>query len=151
MQDVGGTSARALVNRLTLATPLGLALARYGRATVQAGPHGLLLACHYARAFPAPRAAAVTVGDVVLLRMGPEQALARPRLLAHEARHAAQWARWLGPWGFLPAYAAASAWSLLRTGDAAVGNAFEVRAGLADGGYGRRAARRRGSRSPGPR
>ncbi len=48
--------------------------------------------------------------------------------------HAEQWARW--PLVFLPAYGLASLWSLMRTGDAATGNGFEVAAGLEDGGYG---------------
>lgn len=125
---------RRLVNSLTLATPLGLALARGGGAAVQAGPHGLLLAAGYRARFPAPRAGAVTVGDVVLLRMTRERALSRPALLRHEAVHAEQWARW--PLVFLPAYGLASLWSLMRTGDAATGNGFEVAAGLEDGGYG---------------
>lgn len=130
---------RRLVNTLTLATPLGLALARSGGATVQPGPHGLLLAAGFSALFPAPRAGAVTVGDVVLLRMSRERAMASPGLLRHEAVHAEQWAHW--PLVFLPAYGLASLWSLLRTGDAATGNGFEVAAGLEDGGY-RRAGRR---------
>jgi hypothetical protein len=107
----------------------------------------LLLATGYSGWFPAPRAPAVTVGDVVLLRMPAERALARPRLLVHESRHASQWACWVGPWGFLLAYGAASLWSLLRVGNAATANWFEVRAGLEDGGY-TRAGRRLSPRSP---
>ncbi|GAB2690109.1 eCIS core domain-containing protein [Thalassiella azotivora] len=126
---------RSTVNLLTGATAGGLLLARLGRARVEPGPDGLLLACEYAARFPAPRARAVTVGDVVLLRMDVGSARSRPRLLAHERRHAAQWACWLGPVGFLPAYGLASLWSVLRVGDAARANPFEVRAGLADGGY----------------
>jgi hypothetical protein len=126
---------RRLVNAVTLATPLGLALARYGRAAVVQGPDGLLLATHYRGFVPAPRAPAVTVGNVVLLRMSEQEAYRRRGLLEHEARHATQWACWLGPLGFLPAYGLASVWSLLRAGNAATRNAFEVRAGLADGGY----------------
>jgi hypothetical protein len=126
---------RQVVNAITLATPLGLALARLGRSRVVRGPDGLLLALDYRLPVPAPRAPAVTVGDVVLLRMGAEELAARHRLLAHEGRHAAQWACWLGPVGFLPAYLLASAWSWLRCRDFARRNVFEVRAGLADGGY----------------
>lgn len=126
---------RRAVNAFSLATPLGLALARYGRAQVDAGPDGLLLATGYSARLPAPRAPAITVGDVVLLRMSRQRALARPGLIAHESRHATQWACWLGPWGFLLAYGLASLWSLLRVGDAATANPFEVRAGLVDGGY----------------
>ncbi len=133
---------RRLVNVLTGATPIGLLLAAAARAPVTAGPHGLLLAAPYRSRFPAPAAGAVTVGEVVLLRISADAATARPGLLAHEARHAGQWAWWLGPVGFLPAYGLASAWSWLRHRDAAVGNAFEVRAGLVDGGYALRARRR---------
>jgi hypothetical protein len=136
---------RRAVNRVTLATPLGLLLARWGRAELHHGPYGLRLATGYRAPFPAPRAPAVTVGDVVLLRMPLGQALARRRLLAHEARHAVQWARCGGPLVFLPAYGLAAAWSWLRHRDAAVGNWFEVRAGLADGGY-RAPVARAGSR-----
>ena len=142
--DVGGRTAtggpravrvRQAVNAVTLATPLGLALARWGRAHVVQGPDGLLLALDYCLPVPAPNAPAVTVGDVVLLRMSSAELMGRPRLLAHEGRHAVQWACWLGPVGFLPAYLLASAWSWLRCRDFARHNAFEIRAGLVDGGY----------------
>ena len=126
---------RRAVNIVTLATPLGLALARAGRARVVRGPDGLLLALDYQARVPAPRAPAVTVGDVILLRMSAEELAARPRLLVHEGRHAVQWACWLGPIGFLPAYLGASVWSWTRCRDFALRNAFEVRAGLVDGGY----------------
>jgi hypothetical protein len=129
------TGLRQIVNAVTLATPLGLALARFGRATLVRGPDGLLLALEYRARVPAPRAPAVTVGDVVLLRMRSEEVAARPGLLVHEGRHAVQWACWLGPIGFLPAYLVASAWSWVRCRDFALRNAFEVRAGLLDGGY----------------
>jgi hypothetical protein len=132
------TGLRQVVNAVTLATPLGLALARAGHATVVRGPDGLLLALDYRAPVPAPRAPAVTVGDVVLLRMSSAELAARPTLLAHEGRHAVQWACWLGPVGFLPAYLLASVWSWFRCRDFALRNAFEVRAGLVDGGYVRR-------------
>jgi hypothetical protein len=126
---------RQVVNALTLATPLGLTLARLGRARLVRGPHGLLLALDYDLPVPAPHAPAVTVGDVILLRMSSAELARRPRLLAHEGRHAVQWACWLGPVGFLPAYLLASGWSWLRCRDFARRNLFEVRAGLVDGGY----------------
>jgi hypothetical protein len=94
-----------------------------------------VLACGYRSPFPAPRATAVTIGDVVLLRMDAAQLADRPRLVEHEVRHAVQWAQLLGVLGFPVAYGLASAWSWLRVGDAATSNVFEVRAGLADGGY----------------
>jgi hypothetical protein len=126
---------RRIVNVLNLSTPAGLVLARLGRARLASGPHGVIIAHGYRSPVPAPRASAVTVGDVVLLRLTPEQLAARPRLLDHEARHSAQRAWFLGPVGFLPAYLAASAWSWCRCRDFALRNPFEVRAGLVDGGY----------------
>jgi hypothetical protein len=126
---------RRLVNDLTLATPLGLALAAAGRARLRPGPEGTVLALGYRSRLLAPRAPALTIGDVVLLRMDAEELASRPGLLAHEVRHARQWAALLGVVGFPLAYGLASAWSWLRVGDAATGNVFEVRAGLADGGY----------------
>jgi hypothetical protein len=126
---------RRVVNGVTLATPLGLALAATGRARLRPGPRGTVLAYGYRSPFPAPRAAAVTIGDVVLLRMDAAELANRPRLVEHEVRHSVQWAQLLGVIGFPLAYGMASAWSWLRAGDAASGNLFEVRAGLADGGY----------------
>lgn len=131
----GAIRARRVINMINLATPLGLAVARFGGARIVRGPHGLLLARDYRAKIPAPSAPAVTIGDVVLLRLDDDRLARRPRLLDHEARHAMQYARWLGPFGFLPAYLLSSAWSWWRTGDFALGNAFERRAGLADGGY----------------
>jgi hypothetical protein len=126
---------RQVVNVLNLSTPLGLVLACTGRARFARGPHGVIVAHGYRSPVPAPRAGAVTVGDVVLLRLSPEQLAARPRLLDHEARHSTQWAWFLGPAGFLPAYLGASVWSWLRCRDFALRNPFEVRADLVDGGY----------------
>lgn len=126
---------RRVVNLVTLATPVGLLLARLGRARLEPGPHGTLVAVGYRARFPAPRAGAVTIGDVILLRLDAERLAAQPTLLAHEARHAVQWACLLGVIGFPVAYGLASLWSLLRLGDTALGNVFERRAGLADGGY----------------
>ena len=128
---------RARRNRANLSTRLGLSLARRAGSRLHPGPGGL----HYAVGYqlPVPRAAAFTVGDVVLLRR--EELLDRPALLAHEARHAEQYARWGGP-AMLLAYAAASAWSWLVTGDAASRNGFERAAGLVDGGYQEAPARR---------
>jgi hypothetical protein len=120
---------------LNLSTPLGLAIAKAGRARISSGPHGLLIATGYRYRIPPVRGRAITIGDVVLLGL-TEAALAnRPALLAHEARHSGQYARWLGPIGFLPAYGLASAWSWWLTGDPALRNHFESHAGLIDGGY----------------
>ena len=138
---------RRTVNAVTLATPLGLALAATGRARVRPGPRGTLLALGYRSPFPAPHARAVTIGDVVLLRMDDGELARLPGLLRHEVRHTEQWARLLGTVGFPLAYGLASAWSWLRVGDAATANVFEVGAGLADGGYSERPTSRRTRRS----
>jgi hypothetical protein len=126
---------RQVVNMVTLATPLGLALAALGGAQLRPGPHGTRVAAGYSWRFPAPRASAVTIGDVILLRLDDEALARRPRLLAHEARHSVQWASSLGVVGFPLLYGAASLWSWLRCHDMALRNVFEVRAGLVDGGY----------------
>lgn len=120
---------------VTLATPAGLLLARRGRARLRPGPHGTTIAAGYESRFPAPWAPAVTVGDVILLRLSDDELTRRPDLLAHEARHATQWACSLGVVGFPLLYGLSSAWSWSRFGDPALGNAFERRAGLVAGGY----------------
>jgi hypothetical protein len=112
-----------------------LLVAAAGRARISRGPHGLLIATGYRWAFPPVRGRAMTIGDVVLLGIDAEALLRRPLLLTHEARHSAQYARWLGPIGFLPAYGLASLWSWFHTGDPALRNHFETWAGLLDGGY----------------
>ena len=124
-----------MVNVVNLSTPLGLLLAVCGRARLERGPHGVIVAHDYRSRVPAPRASAVTVGDVVLLRLSAEQLERRPGLLLHESRHATQWAFFLGPAGFLPAYLAASVWSWWHCRDFALRNPFEMRADLVDGGY----------------
>ena len=132
---MGGVEARwrvrQVANVVNLSTPLGLALALAGRGTLRRGPDGLLLA--HAVRLPA-RARAFTVGNVVLLRLDDAALARRPRLLVHEARHATQYACCVGPL-MLPLYGLAAAWSWLRCRDPSSYNIFEVRAGLADGGY----------------
>lgn len=126
---------RQVVNWVNLSTPLGLAVALCGRATLSRGPHGLILAMGYKARIPAPNAPAVTLGNVVLLRLDEAGLARRPTLLDHENRHATQYAFWIGPFVFIPAYLLASVWSWWHTGDFALRNWFEVRAGLLDGGY----------------
>jgi hypothetical protein len=122
---------RQVVNVVNLSTPLGILVGLVGRCRFRRGPDGLLLA----RGFRVPvRAPAFTVGNVVLLRLDDAALDRRPALLVHEARHATQYACCVGPL-MLPMYLLASAWSLLRCGDPSSYNVFEVRAGLADGGY----------------
>ncbi|GAB3265856.1 hypothetical protein GCM10027456_49640 [Kineosporia babensis] len=123
------------MNWINLSTPAGLALAKAGGARIEPGPYGLLLAWEYRSALLPVRGRAMTVGDVVLLGIKESALVRRPHLLRHEARHAGQYARWLGPLGFWPAYGVASLYSWLRTGDPALRNHFESRAGLLDGGY----------------
>jgi hypothetical protein len=123
---------RRVWNMVNLSTPLGLLVAAATRTKVVRGPEGLILGFGYRPRLP--KAGAFTVGNVVLFRAGIAEVAARPRLLAHESRHATQWAQWLGL-PFLPAYLVAAGWSVLRCGHPALRNPFEVRAGLADGGY----------------
>jgi hypothetical protein len=130
---------RQVVNVINLSTPLGLAIAQASRARLVKGPNGLLIAFGYRLALPKNQA--FTVGNVILLR-GDESVLRRrPTLLAHEARHASQYAVCIGPvmW---PLYGLAAGWSWMCTGDWASRNVFERRAGLADGGYQERPLRR---------
>jgi len=126
---------RRVANLVNLSTPLGLALAVTGRATLARGPHGTIIAYGYRSKVPAPRAPAVTVGDVVLLRLDADALARRPHLLDHETRHCTQWAWFLGVIGFIPAYLIGSVWSWWRVRDFAVANPFEVHAGLVAGGY----------------
>lgn len=120
------------LNAVNGSTLLGLGVAALGRARVSHGPRGLLVATGYRLALPGRPA--FTVGDVVLTPYDRGWLDARPRLLAHEERHAWQYVACLGL-PMLPLYGLAAAWSWLRTGDAGRANAFEVLAGLADGGY----------------
>jgi len=127
---------RQVANWLNLSTPLGLLLARLARARTTSGPDGLVLAHDYR--LRVPSAPAFTVGNVVLVR-GDDVLGRRPRLLAHESRHATQYAVCVGPL-LIPLYGLAALWSWLRAGDPATYNVFERLAGLEDGGYRRRVA-----------
>lgn len=125
---------RAAVNWLNLSTPLGLLVARVGGATRPApGPGGLRIATGYRLRVPV--AGAFTVGNVVTTKHGPAYLLGpgREHLLAHEARHASQYAL-LGPF-FLPAYGTSAVWSWLVSGEPGGRNVFERWAGLGAGGY----------------
>ncbi|MFC4913988.1 hypothetical protein [Actinomadura gamaensis] len=132
---------RRVANWANLATPLGLLLARAGtrpRAAPVRGPEGLLLAGGYR--LPVPVATAFTMGNVVLTREGVADLTGDPALLAHEGRHATQYAWCLGPVMLVP-YLACAGLSLAVCGDPASYNPFERLAGLADGGYVRRPPR----------
>lgn len=123
---------RHLLNWLNLTTPIGLLVAGLGGARVRRSPDRLLVAEGYRLAFPV--AGAFTIGDVVTTASDLTHLEQRtPGVLAHERRHAWQYAV-AGVW-FLPAYLAGSAWSLLRAGDPATRNPLERHAGLVTGGY----------------
>lgn len=123
---------KRLVNLVNGSTLLGLAVARLGRAEVQAGPRELLIAAGYR--LPVPAVPAFTVGNVLVTRYDRAWLETRPRLLAHEERHTWQYLACLGL-PMIPLYLLAAGWSYLRCGDAGRHNAFERLAGLADGGY----------------
>jgi hypothetical protein len=114
------------VNAVNGSTLLGLALAKAYGARLQRGDDGLVLARGARDGLP--RASAFTVGNVVILRVEPDE-----QLLRHEAAHATQWACCVVV--FLPLYWAAAGWSWLRTGDHWSRNVFERRAGLVAGRY----------------
>jgi hypothetical protein len=119
---------RAAANGINGSTLLGLGVGVLGRCRIRRGPRGLWLADRYRYRFPV--AGAFTVGDVLITADDwPRRALAYPDLLAHEERHAVQYA-WCGGLPFIPLYVLAMGWSMIRTG-----NVFERRAGLAAGGY----------------
>jgi hypothetical protein len=126
-----GLRLRQVVNVLNTSTLVGLTIAKLGRAHIRRGPDGLVIATDYR--LPIPPNPAFTVGNVVMVR-DEDRLVRRPTLLAHEARHATQYAWCVGPVMWIP-YAIASAWSWVRTGDPASRNWFERRAGLAEGGY----------------
>ncbi|MGO4453960.1 hypothetical protein [Arthrobacter sp. RAF14] len=127
----GMWKTRAALNWLNLSTPLGLAVARVARCTVERGPQGLRLARDYPWSFPS--GGAFTIGSVILSRPGLTVEN-DPELLAHESRHAGQYAACLGL-PFLPLYGLCAAYSFWRTGSPALANPFERAAGLEAGGY----------------
>jgi hypothetical protein len=122
---------RLMANVANLSTPLGLTVAVAGRARLRWGPEGLVLATGFRIRTHAP---AFTVGNVVVARMDEPALTSRPRLLAHEARHATQYACCLGL-PMLPLYALAAGWSWVCARDFSSYNPFERLAGLEDGGY----------------
>lgn len=124
---------RDIANVVNLSTPLGMALGALTRGRFRR--RGALVVVDRARV-PLLRAGAVTIGSVVIIPTRTmEEAEARiPALMAHEDEHAWQWAYCLGL-PFVPLYMAAMGWSMIRSGDRATANHFEVQAGLAAGGY----------------
>lgn len=126
------TGLRLAVNLLNGSTPAGVAIALAGRARPAAWRDGLLIAHGYR--LPVPSAPAFCLGGVIITRLDADAAGRAAGLLRHEARHATQYA-WCCGLLMLPLYFAAAALSWVLTGDYAAANAFERRAGLADGGY----------------
>ncbi|HUL27717.1 MAG TPA: hypothetical protein VLW44_18315 [Streptosporangiaceae bacterium] len=118
-----------LVNGSTLA---GVLVAAAGRARLVRGRDGLLIGDRYR--LPVPPAPAFTLGNVIMTRAGRDVLLGQEALLAHEARHATQFACCAGL-VMLPLYFTAAGLSWVLTGDFGSRNVFERRAGLADGGY----------------
>lgn len=124
---------RNVANVVNLSTPLGLALGIAGRGQPRRVGH---LVAFENVSLPLINASAMTVGDVVLIpgRTVEEVEKRVPELMTHEEEHAWQYAYCLGL-PFLPLYGLAAAWSMLRSGDRATANHFEVQAGLMEGGY----------------
>ena len=141
----GGYRARLVVNLLNGSTAAGLLVAAAGRARLIRAPHGLLVAVQYR--LPVPPAPAFCLGNVIVTRLDPDTAGVAESLLAHEARHATQFA-WCGGVVMLPLYFLAAGLSWLLTGDFASRNVFERRAGLAEGGYTERPLRPQLRRRP---
>lgn len=125
--------ARATLTAVNGTTLAGLLIAVGTGAKLRRGPGGILIAEGY-RA-PLPKQTCFTVGSVVLTRRTADWLLHEQHveLLAHEARHAAQYAV-LGPL-FWPAYWLACGYSYAMTGSYGGRNVFERHAGLAAGGY----------------
>ncbi|GAA3442164.1 hypothetical protein Pve01_09960 [Planomonospora venezuelensis] len=121
---------RRVLNYANLSTPLGLLVARLGRARLAPGPCGLVLG--YGYRLPFPVAGAFTLGNVVLTKH-PEGHLTG-HLLRHEDRHASQYAACAGL-PMLPLYLVAVAVSFLVCGNQASWNVFERLANLEDGNY----------------
>ena len=127
--------AANLVNGSTVA---GILVAVAGRARLDVGPDGLLVAAGYR--LPVPPAPAFCVGGVVVSRLDPDALRSAPALFRHEARHASQYA-WCGGLPMVPMYFLAAGLSWLLAGDFYAWNPFERLAGLADGGYTERPVR----------
>jgi hypothetical protein len=123
---------RLVANLVNGSTLLGILLAVAGRARLARRSNGLLVGEGYR--LPVPTAPAFCVGNIILTRLGRDALGGVEPLLAHEARHATQYA-WCAGLVMLPLYFIAAAISWALTGDFGSRNIFERRAGLADGGY----------------
>jgi len=119
---------RLAANAVNGSTLLGIVVAVLGHARLRPAGDGLVAGSGYR--LPVPPAPAFCVGNVLITR---HSFAGRPRLFAHEARHATQYA--CCGLAMLPLYGIAAAVSWALTGDTGARNVFERRAGLADGGY----------------
>ena len=128
----GAYRARLALNLLNGSTLAGILVAAAGRARLIRGRDGLLVAVGYR--LPVPPAPAFCLGDVIVTRLDANGAGSAETLLAHEARHATQFAC-CGGVTMLPLYFLAAGVSWLLTGDFGSQNVFERRAGLAEGVY----------------
>ncbi|HEY4462968.1 MAG TPA: hypothetical protein VGN41_09935 [Streptosporangiaceae bacterium] len=127
-----GYRLRLAANAVNGSTLAGVVVASLGRARLRPAGDGLLAGTGYR--LPVPAAPAFCVGNVLVTRLSRDAFTGNPRLFAHEARHATQYACCAGL-ALLPLYGIAAAVSWALTGDVASRNVFERRAGLADGGY----------------
>ena len=100
-----------LVNGSTLA---GVLVAAAGRARLAGGGDGLLIGDRYR--LPLPPAPAFCLGNVIMTRNERDALLREEALLAHEARHATQFA-WCAGLVMLPLYFTAAGVSWVLTGD----------------------------------
>jgi hypothetical protein len=80
-----------------------------------------------------PPAPAFTLGNVIMTRIERDALLGHEALLAHEARHATQFA-WCAGLVMLPLYFTAAGVSWVLTATSAPATSSSAR-GLADGGY----------------
>ena len=123
----GAYRARLALNLLNGSTLAGFLVAAAGRARLIRGRDGLLVAVGYR--LPVPPAPAFCLGNVIVTRLDANGAGGAGTLLAHEARHATQFAC-CGGVTMLPLYFLAAGVSWLLTGDFGSRNIFERRAGL---------------------
>ena len=92
---------RFVGNFANLSTPLGLAVAGMGGATIKRGPRGLFLGEGYRFSFPV--AGAFTVGSVITTGSTWEEMLSRnPSLIKHEEAHTWQYLYCLGLPYYIP-------------------------------------------------
>lgn len=132
LPHTGWTRLRTVLNWINLSTPLGLAIARIGGATIVRRGRGTYLATGYRYGFPV--ASAFTVGSVITSKHDLDYFRDRPVLLQHEDRHCTQYAFVLGV-VMLPFYFLCVGISYAIAGDHSSYNPFERLANLADGNY----------------